>query len=771
MPAGQGVMAPGNGNEGEDFATRARARARALADTFDSTRRRAGLTLPADVEAGFQALREQLSRWLVAEFAPGRLLPWVPVAFGLGVVFYFTADHEPSLWAAGSVLIGCLAVALATRHRPAAFPIAIGCAALAAGFAAGTLKTRSIAHPVLAIPATVSVSGFVEIREERARSDRIVIRVDKLAGSRLHVAPDRVRVAVRKGTAPAVGDYVALKAHLSPPLEPLRPGGYDFARDMYFQGIGASGYALGAIKITPPAAAPGWRLRFMAMVDGIRETIDDHIRTELDGDRGSIASALITGKRDAITDPVNDAMYISSLGHVLSISGYHMAVVAGIVFFILRAILALIPSLAINHPIKKWSAAAALLAATLYLILSGAEVATQRSYIMITIVLVGVMFDRAALTFRTLTVAALAVMLLAPQAVVHPSFQMSFAATLALVAAYRYGLNWRPGADSSAAARFALWGARELAALVLASLVAGLATTPYVGYHFHRISPYGVLANLLAMPVVSAWVMPMGLLGLVAYPFGFDDYFWNLMGYGIDWMIVVASWVAGLPGAVGRIAAFGTGPLLLATAGLLLICLLRTRLRWGGALVMGFAALWALGAVQPDIFITRDGEAVAVRGQGGHLTVVHGGRDAFTVREWLAADADPRTPRDKTLEKDVRCDDEGCIGRLGDGRLVALSLAPDAFAEDCARAAVVVSPHDAPGDCQALLVDRKVWRAHGAIALSIRGDTFAVMQARPPGVDRPWSPGHSGMAAPGQMRPAAVRNATPPAASLSPDDQ
>ncbi|MDI3471583.1 MAG: DNA internalization-related competence protein ComEC/Rec2 [Pseudolabrys sp.] len=763
-------MTPGDGNS-ENFAARARARARALADTFDSTRRRAGLMLPEGVEAGFQALREQLSRWLVAEFAPGRLLPWVPVAFGLGVVFYFTADHEPSLWAAGSLLIGCLAVAFATRRRPAAFPIAIGCAALAAGFAAGTLKTRSIAHPVLAFPATVSVSGFVEVREERDRGDRIVIRVDKLAGSRLRVAPDRVRVAVRKGTAPAVGDYVVLKAHLSPPLEPLRPGGYDFARDMYFQGIGASGYALGAIKVTPPAAAPGWRLQFMTMVDGIRETIDDHIRTELDGDRGSIASALITGKRDAITVPVNDAMYISSLGHVLSISGYHMAVVAGIAFFILRAILALIPSLAINYPIKKWSAAAALLAATLYLILSGAEVATQRSYIMIAIVLVGVMFDRAALTFRTLTVAALAVMLLAPQAVVHPSFQMSFAATLALVAAYRYGLNWRPGADSSAATRFALWGARELVALVLASLVAGLATTPYVAYHFHRISPYGVLANLLAMPVVSAWVMPMGLLGLVAYPFGFDDYFWHLMGYGIDWMIVVASWVAGLPGAVGRVAAFGTGPLLLATAGLLLVCLLRTRLRWSGALVMGLAALWTFGAVQPDIFITRDGEAVAVRGQGGRLTVVHGGRDAFTVREWLAADADPRTPRDKTLETDVRCDDEGCIGRLSDGRLVALSLAPEAFAEDCARAAVVVSPHDAPGDCQALLVDRKVWRAHGAIALSIRGDTFAVTEARPSGVDRPWSPGHLGTAASGQTRPAAVRSAAPPAGSLLPDDQ
>src|SRR5581483_2478473 len=215
-----------------------------------------------------------------------------------------------------------------------------------------------------------------------------------------------------------------------------RPGGYDFARDMYFQRIGASGYVLGAIKKAEAPVAPGLWLRYAAFIDGLREAIDKRIRSVVPGDKGAIASALITGKRDAISTPVNDAMYISSLAHVLSISGYHMAVVAGIVFFVIRAGLALIPSFASRHPIKKWAAGVALIAAAFYLLLSGAEVATQRSFIMIAIVLIGVMADRQALTFRTLTVAAFGVMLLAPEAVVHPSFQMSFAATLALVAAY-----------------------------------------------------------------------------------------------------------------------------------------------------------------------------------------------------------------------------------------------------------------------------------------------------------------------------------------------
>ena len=198
-------------------------------------------------------------------------------------------------------------------------------------------------------------------------------------------------------------------------------------------------------------------------------------------------------------------------------------VVAGVVFFAIRAGLALIPAFANRYPIKKWAALAALAVAAFYLLLSGAAVATQRAFIMTAIVLIGVMFDRPALTVRMIAVAALAVFLVAPEAIVHPSFQMSFAATLALVAAYERGLPWFAAMpETSLGARVALWGGRELVGLILASMVAGLATMPFAAYHFHRLAPYGVIANLLAMPVVSAWVMPAGLLALMAVPFGVD---------------------------------------------------------------------------------------------------------------------------------------------------------------------------------------------------------------------------------------------------------
>ena len=378
----------------------------------------------------------------MAEVGAGRLLPWFAVAFGTGIVLYFTAEREPALWAAASLAVGAAIPIVPLRARPVGFVLALGFFAIAAGFAVATLKTALIDHPILRKPATsVAVTGFVELREESQKTDRFVLRVERIEGKRIAEKPRRIRLSVRRGTAPPAGAFVAVKAQLEPPLQPLRPGSYDFARDLYFQDIGASGFVRGAIRFVAPPAQAGLGQRANAFIQGLRDAIDARIRSVVPGDTGSIASMLIDGKRDAIDPHLFDAMFVSGIGHVLSISGYHMAVVAGVVFFVLRALLALIPGLADRAPIKKWSAFAALLVTAFYLVLSGAEVATQRSFIMIAVVLIGVMLDRPTLTLRTVTIAALIVLLFAPQAVVHPSFQMSFAATLALIATYGSGLK------------------------------------------------------------------------------------------------------------------------------------------------------------------------------------------------------------------------------------------------------------------------------------------------------------------------------------------
>jgi competence protein ComEC len=719
-----------------------------------------------------QSAGARIGQWIAADIAPGRLVPWLPIAFGFGVILYFAADREPFLWAAITLTTIAVALCVAARARPLAFPVAVAAAAIAFGFTLATWKTARIAHPVLSAPAfNVLLSGFVESREERERSDRIVLRVHTMSGARPDIVLERVRVSVRKGMAPPVASFVELKARLNPPLSPLRPGGYDFARDHYFQRLGATGFVLGAIKQAPPSEPADFWLRAKAAIGSLRDTIDARIRAALPGDKGAIASALITGKRDAISASANEAMYVSSLAHVLSISGYHMAVVAGVVFFAIRAGLALIPVVAARHAIKKWAALVALFMAAFYLVLSGAEVATQRAFIMTAIVLIGVMFDRPALTLRTICVAALVLLAIAPESIVHPSFQMSFAATLALIAVYERGMPWLSAEPKTTlAARVALWGGREIAALVLASLVAGFATTLFAAYHFHRLAPYGVLANLLAMPAVSIWVMPAGLLALFLLPFGFDRPFWWLMGEGIDWVIVVATWVSSLPGAVGRIHAFGIGPLLIGTAGLVLICLLRSPLRWTGVV---FAALCVVGAwttPRPDILVSADAGMVAVRDSSGVMRVMATRRDGFALREWLAADGDTRTDKDDTLTEGTRCDPAGCVARLADGRAVALARTAEALVEDCERAAFVVTARNGPPACAAAIIDRNAARNAGAVAARLHGSAIAIEAARPDTYQRPWTPPRAAPLAAQPVRPAIPRDATPRPSDLEADD-
>jgi competence protein ComEC len=714
------------------------------------------------------AVPARIRDWAAAEVGAGRLLPWLAVAYGFGIVLYFTAEHEPAWWAALPLATGAVAAAVTLRGHVIAFSVALSLSAIAAGFAVATIKTALIAHPVLRLPASgVTITGVVELREESQHTDRFVLRVERMDGKRIEEAPWRVRLSVKRGMAPPAGTFVEVKALLDPPLQPLEPGAYDFARDLYFQRIGASGFVRGAIKVVSPPASAGLMSQLNAVLQNLRDAIDARIRAVVPGDPGAIASMLITGKRDAIASSLYDALFVSGIGHVLSISGYHMAVVAGVIFFAIRALLALIPGLPDRAPIKKWAALAALAVTAFYLVLSGAEVATQRSFIMIAVVLLGVLADRPTLTLRTLTLAALIVLVLAPEAVVHPSFQMSFAATLALIATYGRGLTLRGAATgSSIGARAALWGVNEVVGLTVASLVAGLATTPYAAYHFHRAAPFGLLANLLAMPVVSAWVMPMAILGVVAIPFGFDAECWRQMEYGIEWMDAVAVRVASLPGAFGRVTEFGAGPLLVATAGLLLVGLLKTPLRWAGLAFAALAVVWAVRTPQPDVLIADDGRTFAVRGADHRLAFHHLGGDTFAMREWLAADADGRDVRAQGLGGDIACDPSGCIGRLGDGSLVAYVIAPDAFAEDCRRAVLVIAAREPPPDCAAAVVARSFWRDHGALALRREGAGFVIEAARPGGFDRPWAP------APGSPRGATAMSAagSPDAAGSPPKD-
>ena len=396
-----------------------------------------------------------------AEAGAGRLLPWMPVAFGTEIALYFTADREPVLagrrshghWALHGRVFAAAAKDISGRRddrrhrggfchragRPRASPMAC--------WRGRCIRSRS---RVLSRPAKIASAPTALC----CASCRWKARVADHAGARSAVGSQGHRARCRQ--------FRRIESRLLPPLAPLRPGATISAATCIFKASARPGSSLGGIKTVDPPVSGGLSLRYAAFMQGLRDAIDTRIRTVLEGDKRAIATALLTGRRDAISSPVNDAMFISGLGHVLSISGYHMAVVAGVVFFAVRALLALIPGLTVSFPIKKWSAAAALAAAAFYLLLSGAEVATQRSFFMTAVVLIAIMVDRRAVTFRTLAVAAMIVLAIAPEALVHPSFQMSFAATLGLVALVQIGMpRLLASPDNSATARAALWAAAK----------------------------------------------------------------------------------------------------------------------------------------------------------------------------------------------------------------------------------------------------------------------------------------------------------------------
>jgi competence protein ComEC len=234
--------------------------------------------------------------------------------------------------------------------------------------------------------------------------------------------------------------------------------------------------------------------------------------------------------------------------------------------------------------------------------------------------------------------------------------------------------------------------------------------------------------------------MSAGMLGLIAMPFGLDGFFWWLMGVGIDWMIAVTEWVASLPGAIGRVTAFGTGPLILASLGIILLGLLRTPLRWSGAAVLALSTILACRTPQPDVLISGDGHVVGVRGRDGRLHLMKLGKDTFLVKEWLAADADARAAEDASLNNGVSCDDEGCVVQMADSAFAALTLKPDALGDDCERAALLVTARQVPSNCAAMFIDLERLRRQGAIALRRTRNGFGVEAVKPKGFDRPWAP-------------------------------
>ncbi|MEO3478637.1 ComEC/Rec2 family competence protein [Phaeobacter sp. CAU 1743] len=557
----------------------------------------------------------------------GHLLAWVPVFLGLGIGVFFALPVEPGTLAYLCALgVGGLCAGLSLRGSTSGL-LARAVLLCVVGFMAAGWRSHSVAASVLGFRYYGPVEGRV-VHIDRSARDMLRLTLDQVRLKQ--VSPDRtparVRISVPVDSGlPPPGARVATTAHLMPPQGPAEPGGFDFRRHAWFLQLGANGYTRVAVLTLDPGP-PGLTLA------GLRRDLSLALRQRLPGETGAIAAAITTGDRSGVGQGTLGDLRASNLAHLLAISGLHMGLVAGFVFAALRFTFCLVPPIALRLNVKKLSAAAALLAASGYLALSGGNVATERAFIMVAVMFAAVLLDRRAISLRAVAIAAVLVLLRRPETLLSPGFQMSFAATAALVGVF----GWVRDDGITLGPRWL----RPVAALVLSSLVAGLATAPFGAAHFNTLSHYGLLANLLAVPVMGLVVVPAAVLSFCLLPLGLQGLGLAAMGAGIDWILTVARAVADLPGAEGTVMQPGPWVLPLLSVGGLFLLIWLGRLRLLGVLPVALAfALWSQ-ATRPLALISSNGGLVGVMGPEGRALSRSKGQ-GFAARVWLENDGDP----------------------------------------------------------------------------------------------------------------------------------
>ena len=603
-----------------------------------------------------------------------------------GSALWLHADEPPSLLI--SALLATVFAALwiigERRHRLwVVYGSRVG-ACFFAGMALIALRTEHVKAPV--VPdglQPVTVTGVLEEIELRERDRRYTIRVERMSRLGADAAPYRVRVVWRGDPGDAApGDRVQLRASISPPPGPAMPGGYDFARAMSYERIGGSGFAY-----APPAVIERGGTGFQASIERLRDRIADRIETAVGGPEGAVTAALVTGKRERIPEGVVEDLRDAGLAHLLAISGLHMGLVCGFLFFAIRWVLSRFEELALHFPIKKWAAIGALSGGAFYLLLSGGAWSAQRAFIMASIVFLAILFDRRGISLRNAALAALVIIILRPEAVISAGFQMSFAAVVALIATFSFIEDKLPRSDDQGGLMKAL---RFIGGLALTSFVAGLATAPFALFHFGRFASYGLLANMLAMPIITLAVMPAAVMALFVMPLGLDGLVFALVGRGVEMVIGIAAWTANLPGAVQLVPSVPTSGFLFGVCGLFVLAIFRAPWRLAGLGLVIAPLVFPAKHQVPDVFVSRDLRNVGVRleGEGASLALLSKRRDRFTAEIWLRSLAvEPDVKAQETLSV---CGNDVCYQSLLGGGEVAVLETSDDLATACERAEIVI---------------------------------------------------------------------------------
>lgn len=714
-------------------------------------RRRRGIRPGIDRAAMGRGIRAAIAR----EEGLGTPFLFLPVGLLCGIVIYFALPAEPLISNLLSGLAVFTALAYGLRNRSVALHwAAIAGGVVIAGMVIAKANTLWAATPMLGSDVTTRLTGHIVAVEERANGrTRFTVDIVRTERPTLRYAPNRVRVTA-PGSAEGyvVGGGIMGLVRLTSPSGPAHPHGYDFAFHSYFDGIGANGFFLGDPATTELATGPGIVAHIAAGMERLRQAIGRQILDAAPDRRGAVAAALVTGNKAGIPEDVTEALRVSGLAHILSISGLHMALVAATVMAALRFGFALAPEWSARHPVRKYAAAGALAATGFYLFLAGAGVATQRSFVMLAIMLLALTFDRNAVTMRNLALAALLILATAPHEAIGPGFQMSFAATMALIAVYGGWQDWREGRDRRARDRpqrgpvlSALATAGRYAlGIAVTSLIAGVATGLFASYHFGRVAPYGLLANLAAMPVVTILVMPLAVAAMIAMPFGLHLYVFKAMAWGVGLVIDIAERVAALSPAIAS-GQMPAAALIAFATGLIVFCLLSSRLRW--IALLPFAAgvtLWG-AASAPVALLSEDARQFALIEQSGGQARLHVNRSRpsqFITGQWQEAYrvATIVKPKDSGL---MQCSKTVCNATAGDLRIgyVFVEAGEIDLSDFCAGHDLVIhakapSPHACP-DGTPVVTAQDLARSGAAEIHVSRSGAIEIRHALP-GPTRPW---------------------------------
>lgn len=667
---------------------------------------------------------------------------WSPVGVGAGVAFYFALPFEPPLWLGSSVMVVGALLLWALHRRLGAMIGVLTLLTIALGFTVAQTRTAIVTAPVLTRDlGPAMVTGRVLSVERQPAGARMILSglaIDKL---KAEATPDRVRLRLpAKFKPPEAGTVVRMRATLHPPAPPAEPGAFDFQRRAFFQGFGAVGFVLGTPEVLDAPPVSGWEVVSVAF-DRARAVIAERVQRAIpDPVEASVTAALLNGEEVAIPEPVMEAFRNSGLAHLLSISGLHVGIAAGIVFWVVRALLALVPWIALRWPIKKIAAVFGIASALAYTMLVGAPVPTVRSVLSTGLIMGAIIADRSPLSMRLVAFAGIVTIIMEPEGMLGPSFQMSFGAVAALIAAFEVVnpilARWRAALGWFGRAMLNLGG------IAFTSVIATLATTPYSLFHFQQVAFYGVLSNMIAIPVTSIWVMPCSLLAYLLMPFGLEAPALIAMNWGDRLVIWTAEFTAGLPGAAFLIPAMPAAGIVAVSLGGLWLVIWTGRWRLLGLLPILWGMLTPLLTQRPDVLVSGDGTVMAVRTADGRLSL-SAKSDGRVAETWLRRDGREEAEgvwpdAGASLDGRMRCDALGCVYTL-QGRKVALLRAPDALAEDCGLADMVITAASARGCRASLVIDRWRLRREGAQALYVSPAGVRVESVRDVRGDRPWT--------------------------------